>query len=161
MLTLHRHADTADFLAHAESFLLAAEGENVLMLGICMQKASGEQSLDSCYLATVDGAGAVVACALRTPPYSAVVTRAGRPALDLLVTDLLCEYPDLPTAVGPEPSITAFAELWSERTGVAVLGCPRLWYQQTGERLRLSGIVAVHPWAAPAGCAAAYSSGVM
>ncbi len=101
-------------------FLRAAEGENVLMLGICMQRASGDQSLDSCYLATVDGGGAVVACALRTPPYSAVVTRAGRPALDLLVTDLLSEYPDLPTAVGPEPSITAFAELWSERTGVAV-----------------------------------------
>ncbi|HMK92543.1 MAG TPA: GNAT family N-acetyltransferase [Thermoleophilia bacterium] len=119
MPTLHRHTDPADFLAHAESFLLAAESENVLMLGICMQLASGGQSPDSCYLATVDSGGTVVACALRTPPFSAVVTRAGRPALDLLVTDLLAEYPDLPTAVGPEPSITAFAELWSERTGGA------------------------------------------
>jgi len=117
MLSLHRHADAAAFLARAAPFLLTAEVENVLILGICTQRASGDQSVESCYFATVEDGDAVVACALRTPPYSALISRAGRQALDQLVTDLSGEYPDLPTVAGLEPTITSFAELWSERTG--------------------------------------------
>jgi uncharacterized protein len=105
-----------DFLAQAEAFLRAAEAENVLMLGIC---GSGEWGHfdDSCYLATVEQDQAVVACALRTPPYSALLSRADRQALELLVTDLVGKYQNLPAAAGPEPAIGVFAELWSARTG--------------------------------------------
>jgi len=121
MLSLQRYAEPADFLDRAGPFLRAAEAENVLMLGICSSSPSGDEAFDdSCYLATVEDGGVVVACALRTPPYSALVSRAGRNALALLVPDLLDKYPDLPTAAGPEPTITSFAELWSERTGASV-----------------------------------------
>lgn len=116
MRSVHRYIEPADFLAQAEPFLRAAEAENVLMLGICSPGGSGRFD-DSCYLATVEADQAVVACALRTPPYSAVLTRADREALELLVTDLVGTYEDLPAAAGPEPTIRAFADLWSARTG--------------------------------------------
>jgi hypothetical protein len=91
------------------------------MLGICSSSPSGDEAFDdSCYLAVVEEGGVVVACALRTPPYSALVSRAGRNAVDLLVTDLLDKYPDLPTVAGPEPTITSFGELWTGRTGASV-----------------------------------------
>jgi hypothetical protein len=142
MLTLHRHTDAAGFLARAKPFLTAAEAENVLMLGICTERASSDQAQDPCYLATVEDGDAVVACALRTPPYSALVTRAAKEALELLLDDLLDEYPDLPIATGPEPSITSFAESWSERTGATLR--PRV-------RMRLLEARRVLPLRPPAG----------
>lgn len=116
MRSLHRFMERKDFLARAEPFLRAAEAENVLMLGICSPSGSARFD-DSCYLAVVMEDQDVIACALRTPPYSAVVTRGDRPALELLVTDLVAKYPDLPAVVGPEPAIGDFAELWSARAG--------------------------------------------
>jgi predicted GNAT family acetyltransferase len=104
------------FLARAEPFLRAAEVENALMLGIC---ASADFD-DSCYLATVEEDRAVVACALRTPPHSALLTRADRQALELLAADLAGQYRDLSGVAGPEPAVGDFARLWSARTGSAV-----------------------------------------
>jgi len=117
MLTLHRQTDPADFLARAEAFLRASEAENVLMLGICSPDGSGHRFDDSCYLATVEDGRAVVACALRTPPFSAVISRADEDALSLLVADLAGKYPRLPSVMGPEPTATQLAGLWSARTG--------------------------------------------
>lgn len=85
------------------------------MLGIC----ETHEFDDSCYLATVEENGAIVACALRTPPHSALLARADRAALELLVADLLDRYPDLSTVAGPEPAVGLFAELWSKLTEVS------------------------------------------
>ena len=87
----------------------------MLMLGIC----GSAHFDDSCYLATVEENQAVVACALRTPPHSALLTRADRQALELLATDLADKYQDLPAVAGPEPAVGVFARLWSVRTGAA------------------------------------------
>jgi uncharacterized protein len=125
MRSLHRFTEPADFLAQAEPFLRAAEAENVLMLGICSPGGSHRFD-DSCYLATVEEDGAVVACALRTPPYSALLTRADRQAIKLLATDLVGKYQDLPAAAGPEPAIRLFAELWSARTGATARPAMRM-----------------------------------
>ncbi len=115
MRIVHRFTEPGAFLARAEPFLRAEEAENVLMLGI-----SGSAHFDdSCYLATVEENQAVVACALRTPPYSALLTRADRQALELLATDLADRYPDLPGVAGPEPAAGVFAGLWSAYTGAA------------------------------------------
>ena len=115
MQIVHRFTEPEAFLARAESFLRAAEVENALMLGIC----GSAQFDDSCYLATVEEDRAVVACALRTPPRSALLTRADRQALELLATDLADKYRDLPAVAGPEPAVGVFAGLWSVRTGAA------------------------------------------
>jgi uncharacterized protein len=85
------------------------------MLGICDSAAFD----DSCYLATVEEGGSVVACAIRTPPHSALLTRADRRALELLVTDLADRYGDLPAVAGPEPAAGDFAALWSALRGAA------------------------------------------
>ena len=118
MLSVRRFVDPAQFLARAEPFLMRSEAENVLMLGICGPHQSRRRVFgDSCCLATVENGGAVVACALRTPPYKAIISRADRGALETLVDDLAAKYEALPAAAGPEPAITLFAELWSARTG--------------------------------------------
>ena len=115
MRSVHRFREPKAFLARAEPFLRAAEVENALMLGIC----GSADFDDSCYLATVEEDHAVVACALRTPPHSALLTRADREALRLLAADLADKYEDLSGVTGPEPTVGEFAGLWSARTGSA------------------------------------------
>jgi len=115
MRSVHRFTGPKAFLARAGSFLRAAEVENALMLGIC----GSARFDDSCYLATVEEDGTVVACALRTPPYSALLTRADRRALESLAADLADKYEDLPGVAGPEPAAGVFARLWAARSGAA------------------------------------------
>ena len=110
-----RFPDPRSFLARAEPFLLRAEVENNLMLGIAgTPRYFGADA----YLATVDRDGAVAACAIRTPPFKAVITAGEPAALDCLVTDLAERYPDLAQVHGPEPAVSHFAGVWSKRTGV-------------------------------------------
>jgi uncharacterized protein len=113
MRSIHRFTGPEVFLSRAGSFLRTVETENVLMLGIC----ASSHFDDSCYLATVEENGAVVACALRTPPHAVLLTLADRRALELLATDLADKYEDLPAVAGPEPAAGDFAELWSSLTG--------------------------------------------
>ena len=115
MRSVHRFKDPKAFLARAEPFLRAAEVENALMLGIC----GSAHFDDSSYLATVEEDRVVVACAVRTPPHSALLARADREALELLATDLAEKYHALSAVAGPEPTVGDFARLWSARTGVA------------------------------------------
>jgi uncharacterized protein len=113
MRSIHRFREPRAFLARAEPFLRAEEVENALMLGIC----GSAHFDDSCYLASVEEDRVVVACALRTPPHSALLTRADRQALELLATDLADKYRDLPAVAGLEPTVGDFARPWSARTG--------------------------------------------
>jgi len=113
MRSVHRFTEPKAFLARAESFLRAVEVENALMLGIC----GSAHFDDSCYLATVEEDHDVVACALRTPPHGALLTRADHEALELLAADLADKYQDLSAVVGPEPAVGDFARLWSGPTG--------------------------------------------
>src|SRR5688572_2933526 len=109
-----RFADPWSFLARAEPFLLGAEVENNLFLGIIRTRSFGEDS----YIAAVDRGATVVACAVRTPPYKAVISAGDPPALACLVTDLSEKYPDLAHVHGPEPAVARFAELWAARADV-------------------------------------------
>lgn len=110
-----RFRDPKSFLQQAEPFLLTAEAENNLILGVAgMTRIFGEGA----YLAVVKDGTAVVACALRTPPYKAVISRAEPPAIERLLADMAEKYPDLAQVHGPEPTVTSFADLWTTRTGV-------------------------------------------
>jgi uncharacterized protein len=120
--SVHRFTDPAAFLARAEAFLRAREVENVLLSGI----AGSARFDESCYLANVEEDGVVVACALRTPPHSALLTQADHEALELLATDLADKYEDLPAVAGPEPAAGVFAELWSARTGATTAPAMRM-----------------------------------
>ena len=112
-MQIARFSDSQSFLKRAESFLLRAEAEHNVLLG-----AAHMASVEDAYFATVDDGAEVVACAVRTPPYRAVITRAVRPAIECLVADLVARYPDLTGVLGPEPDVTAFAEVWAQHTGV-------------------------------------------
>lgn len=116
-MKVHRFSQPQSFLARAEPFLVRAEVENSLMLSL---GSSGQIVSEDCYLATVDHGGEVVACATRTPPFKAVISRANQAALEPLVADLSAKYPRLPAVFGPEPTIDQFAALWAARVGVPV-----------------------------------------
>lgn len=117
-MEVHRFLDPTLFLGRAGSFLMRAEAENNLMLGICGPPGSPSRVFDeSCYLATVEEADEVVACAIRTPPYKAIITRVSQKALKWLVDDLAAKCERLPAVLGPEPDVSLFAERWSDRTG--------------------------------------------
>jgi predicted GNAT family acetyltransferase len=123
---VNRFNNPQAFLAHAEPFLLGAEAENNLMLGIASTLGSfGEHA----YLATVEASGSVVACALRTPPLKAVITAAPVSAIECLVADISNIYPDLAQVHGPDPTVGQFAERWAARTGVPSIEarCHRLF----------------------------------
>jgi RimJ/RimL family protein N-acetyltransferase len=110
-----RFRDPESFLQHTEPFLLASETENNLMLGL---RDLGQAFDEDAYLAAVTDEDRVVGCAFRTPPYKAVITRTSRSAVRYLVRDLSDRYPDLAEVLGPEPTVTEFAELWARRTRI-------------------------------------------
>lgn len=114
----HRHPDPPTFLERASPWLLRAEVENNLIIGICSGlSATPATGAEAPYLATVEEDGQVVACAIRILPHKAVISRATPAAIDCLVEDLADRYPDLPMVLGPEPEVRRFAEEWSRRCG--------------------------------------------
>ena len=116
-MQVSRYLDPRLFVARAGSFLMRAEAENNLMLGICGPPGSPPRVFgEDCYLAAVEDAGEVVACGVRTPPFKAIITRSEPKALECLVDDLVAKYDTLPAVLGPEPAVSQFAKLWSART---------------------------------------------
>lgn len=120
--------ETAEaFLARAEEWLLRAEAEHNLLLGIAYQLKQSTAGYETpIYLATVEDAGGVVGCAFRTPPFKLGLTRMPTAALPALVEDVATVYPAIPVVLGPEPEARDFAELWSARRGTR----PRLGMRQ-------------------------------
>jgi uncharacterized protein len=115
-----RHPTVASFSARARAWLMRSEVENNLILGICNQLLALGGPSPEVYLATVEDRDDIVACALRTPPYKAVITRGNEEALRCLVEDLATRYGTLPAVLGPEPEVRRFAEMWSTQVGTAV-----------------------------------------
>jgi uncharacterized protein len=112
-----RFDDAVTFLADAESLLLADEARHNLILGIAgtIRDAPARYPLRSMWL--VRDNGEVVVAALQTPPYNLVLARPrSSQALAKLAEAVAGE--ELPGVVGTEPEVHAFAELWSERSGV-------------------------------------------
>jgi len=116
---IHRHPDAEAFLHRAEDWLLQAEAEHNLLLGLARElTVSTEPYEPPIYLATVETGGDVVGCAFRTPPYKLGLTRMPEAAVPVLAEDLLDVYEWLPAALGPEPETKAFAALWSQARGL-------------------------------------------
>jgi uncharacterized protein len=116
-MRLDRYTSVEAFLAAAGDFLVAREPEHNLMLGIASSAARNPGLYDADpYLAVVSRDARVVAAALRTPPYNAILSEVDdAAAVELLVEDLRGE--SLPGLTGPPGPARAFAEHWVARHG--------------------------------------------
>lgn len=110
-ISLVRHPDVHAFAERALPWLLQAEVEHNLILGIIEQlKATTTANV---YLVTVEQDGHVVGCAFRTPPYKLGVTRMPHGAVSALVEDVGQVYEELPAVLGPAAQARAIAEAWA------------------------------------------------
>jgi uncharacterized protein len=118
-----RPADPTSFLADAESFLLADEARNNLILGIAgtLRDQSDVYSTFSLWL--VEESDRVVGAALQTPPYNLVLA-ADDASAEALADDLAAEGIELPGVTGNAPEVDRFVARWRERSGVAA--APRM-----------------------------------
>jgi predicted GNAT family acetyltransferase len=120
---LMRFELAADFMRQAETFLLAHEAEHNLILGLCASLMRQPGAYEAApYLALVTEGDAVVAAALRTPPYNLVLSRvAPAPradeALALIADDAFTRYGELPGVFGPAAVSLVFVERWRALTG--------------------------------------------
>jgi predicted GNAT family acetyltransferase len=136
----HQTADA--FLHLAEPWLMNAEVENNVILGIAHAIAGGILIPDEPpYLVTAVNGGEVVACALRTPPHKLLLSRADPDAPAAIARDAFARYPKLETVSGPEPAAGDFARAWSKLTGETA---------QIGMRQRIYVIEALGPFPAAA-----------
>ncbi len=118
MFQIHRHPNAEAFLRRAEDWLLQAEAEHNLLLGLARQLTVSTTPYEPpIYLATIEKDGTVVGCAFRTPPYKLGLTRMPEAALPALAQDLAGLYDWIPAALGPEPETKRFAALWSQAKG--------------------------------------------
>src|SRR5262245_44890405 len=117
-MTVVRHARATVFLEHAEPWLMRAEVENNVMLGIALDIARNALvPVERPYFATAVAHGDVVACAIRTPPHKLLVSRAIAGAAVPLARDAHALFPELPALCGPEPTARAVASAWSALAG--------------------------------------------
>lgn len=109
-----RHADVFSFADRATPWLLQAEPEHNLMLGLIeLLKRATKGSGHPPYLVTVEENGHVCGCALRTPPYKLSLTRMPHGAIPELVNDVAQVYQELPAVLGTAPVARAFGEAWA------------------------------------------------
>jgi predicted GNAT family acetyltransferase len=108
-----RHADVHAFAARATPWLLQAEAEHNLILGIIEQLKANRMHTSAPYLVTVEADDAVVGCAFRTPPYKLGLTRMPHGAIAELVNDVAQVYEHIPAVLGPAAQARAFAEAWA------------------------------------------------
>ena len=113
--SVRRHADAPGFLERARPWLLRAEAENNLILGIAGRLVA-DPGADAWFV-TVERDDEVVGCAFLTPPLKLGVTRMPDAALPAVVDVVREVWPDLPGVLGPEPTARNFALTWHASTG--------------------------------------------
>jgi uncharacterized protein len=116
-LIIERHAGADTFLAAAESWLLEAEAENNLLLGLALARRGRPTAGAAPYWASVHDPGRVVACACRTPPHPLVLSRIPQQAVAGLAEHVGRAYPSLNGVNGPATDAEAFAHAWIARHG--------------------------------------------
>ena len=126
----------AAFFDRCGSFLMAAEAEHNLILGLADALVSGRHDFtEPIYLAWAEAQGAVLGIAFRTPPFKVGVSRLPPEAAPILAADLAEVYESIPAVIGPEASARALAAAWAAPRGLAL---------RAGMRLRIHELTAVH-----------------
>jgi uncharacterized protein len=119
-MRVHRHSDARTFLELSQSWLLQAEPENNLMLGIARRSADGELGSDTQeYWATLNDGREIVGTAFRTPPHNLALSRMPSSAIARLAKDVGEIYAELPGVVGPAAVAEQFAIVWTGARGGA------------------------------------------
>jgi hypothetical protein len=116
-LRIERHADADGFLTAAQSWLLEAEAENNLLLGIALGWRGRAPTDPPPYWVSVHDANGVAGCACRTPPHPLVLSRMPATATALLADDVGAAYSSLSGVNGPTAGAEAFARVWIARHG--------------------------------------------
>ena len=111
-LAVERHADAERFLEAAQNWLLEAEVENNLPLGMALNWRGRPPADPPPYWATVHDANGIVGCACRTPPLQLVLSRVPTAAVAPLIEDVGRVYPSLNGVGGPTADAEAFARAW-------------------------------------------------
>jgi len=118
-----RFDDPDEFAARAMPLLLADEARHNLILGLCATLRTQPDVYPEFHLWTVEGAGDLVAVAMRTPPHNIVV---GQPrdarALSALAEWLYRQGMQLPGVTAARPEVEEFAQEWRRVSGAV----PRL-----------------------------------
>ena len=126
MLTIETYDAARPFLDRAGPWLLRAEAEHSLVLGLAARLAAAPAPPDPAPLfATVERDGAVVGVALRTPPHKLVLSQMPPGAVPL-VAETAERFERVPAVLGPPAVAQAFGREWARRRGVT----PRLGMRQ-------------------------------
>jgi GNAT superfamily N-acetyltransferase len=109
-----------DFLERALPWLMEAEAENNLTIGIALARADGDPpGEEPAFFATVEDDARVVGTLFRTPPHMLGFSPMPLEGVPLVDEVAAARWDALPGAVGPEAPVESFAKLWSARHGVA------------------------------------------
>lgn len=111
------HATARAFRDRAEPWLLRAEAEHSLILGIAA-RLDGDSERAAPFLATVEDAGGVSGVALRTPPHKLILTEIRPAAIAPLADAVAARFDALPAVLGPPETARAFGREWAGRHGV-------------------------------------------
>ena len=110
------HATARAFRERAEPWLLRAEAEHALVLGIAARLCDGDHPAP--FLATVETAGGVAGVALRTPPHKLLLTQMPAAAAPPLADAVAERFARLPAVLGPPEAAWAFGREWAGRHGL-------------------------------------------
>ena len=126
------HSGAGPFRERAEAWLMEAEDEHNLILGLSAALAGADpgEGQNRHLWATVEADGEVVGCAFRTPPHKLGLTRMPVEAAPTLAAEVATRYDALPATFGPRDVAVAFAGAWSDLTGASwALGLPQKMYR--------------------------------
>ncbi|HJR34689.1 MAG TPA: GNAT family N-acetyltransferase [Gemmatimonadales bacterium] len=141
VIAVVRYRDAAAFLTAAGEFLLSAESENNLILGIALELANQGPSPESpTYFAAVFRGQRMEGCAFSSVPDRLGITGMPGVVIGSLASDagLVCR--DVTSVGGPDPAVAPFAAGFAAATGRQAL---------LGMRQRIHELRAVIPPARP------------
>lgn len=123
-----RHATPDAFLAAAESWLLAAEDRNNLILGIAYELGRNPELAPDAFFGTVEAAGRLVGCCVRTPPHQILLSDMPSEVIERVALCFAQTYGEIPGVLGPPALAEAVAKHW-----VGIRG--GVWEPATDQRL--------------------------
>lgn len=108
------HPDARAFLDRALPWLMEAEAEHNLVLGIARSRADGDPpGTEPAWFATVEEDGQVLGAAFRTPPHMLGLTRMPAGGVPLVTRMAAEAFPEIPGVVGPEEVVEPCVAMWA------------------------------------------------